>query len=359
VLADEIEGRLLIESDAAAGIAVLERAIAASEALASDVVADRARTGAYSVLAFEAAHRGDRARVLALIAQQLGLPPPGACTVGMAAEDERAVVVVRGSDGQDRGDYQQARRPHDAVLGVSDELARALASCRHVRVMATPLLQGTPRALPAGLPWSYLTSTRSRASSGDALPSQQALIVANVTPPDYLKLPPLAPRIGDAMPRTTRLSGPAATPAAVLAEMATAGEIRFHTHALLGAGVSDASYLVLSPGADGVYALTAETIRRTALRGRPIVVLAACHSAQSARYQHAAWSLPDAFLAVGARAVFAAAATIPDQEAALFFDRVLERTRAGTEPATALRDERVAALTANPASWAADVVLFE
>jgi CHAT domain-containing protein len=141
--------------------------------------------------------------------------------------------------------------------------------------------------------------------------------------------------------------------------MARASEIQFHTHALVNAGVSDASYLVLSPGSDGTYALTAEAIRGAELRAHPIVVLAACHSAQGARYQHAAWSLPEAFLSVGARAVFAAAASIPDQEAAVFFSRVLERTRMGTDPAVALRDERMGALAMDSSSWVTDVILFE
>jgi hypothetical protein len=88
-------------------------------------------------------------------------------------------------------------------------------------------------------------------------------------------------------------------------------------------------------------------------------VLAACRSAQGARYQHAPRSLPDAFLAVGARAVFAAGTEIPDREAGLFFDRLLAQIRTGADPATALRDQRVAALASDPSSWVASVILFE
>jgi len=144
----------------------------------------------------------------------------------------------------------------------------------------------------------------------------------------------------------------------VLDEMRAANVIRFHTHALLDAGVSDASYLVLS-GDEGNFQLTAEAIRGTRLEGHPIVVLAACNAAQGARYQHAPWSLPNAFLSVGARAVFAAGAAIPDLEAEPFFTRVLDRIAKGGDPAVALRDERVAALAKNPSSWTADVMLFE
>ena len=142
--------------------------------------------------------------------------------------------------------------------------------------------------------------------------------------------------------------------------MADASEIQFHTHALMDVGVSDASHLVLSPELPGApYALTAEAIRAVKLRGHPVVVLAACHSAQGAHYQHEPWSLPDAFLAVGARAVFAAATDIPDVESGRFFARVLAEVRKGAEPAAALRDQRKATLQTNPSSWVADVLLFE
>lgn len=360
VLADEIEGRLLIESDRTAGSALLTRAIAAAAAIPRDVIAEKARTGAYSVLEFDAARHGDHARVMTLVAQQLGLPEPGPCTVAMAAEDERAAVIVRGRDGRDDGRYESRRRVVDPAPNVSADLARGLRDCGHVWVMANPMLHGRPRAVPADLPWSYLTGSRGPPASRSAAPSEpRVLIVANVIPPDALHLPPLSPRIPDSMSRTTVLSGPAATPEAVLAEMTHATEIQFHTHALVAGGVSDASHLVLSAGSNGRYALTAEAIRGTELQGHPNVVLAACDSAQGAHYQYAAWSLPDAFLSAGARAVLAAAAPLPDQESAGFFTRVLEQIRLGTDPAVALRDARTAALAANPSSWAADVILFE
>jgi cellulose synthase operon protein C len=360
VLADEIEGRLVIEQDRAAGSRLLRAAIAAAEQLPHDVVADKARAGAYSVLALDAARHGDHAEVLRLIAQDLGLPVPGACTVAMVAEDERAVIVVRGADGHDHAAYDASRGPRSAALAVSDGLARDLETCAHVQVMAPAALQGQSRVLPPGLPWSYVTSARGRAPGSSKVPAEpRTLIVTDVTPPAYLKLAPLLARPPESHPSSTLLSGPAATPTRVLAEMVEAREIQFHTHALLDVGQSDASHLVLSSEPDGRYALTAEAIRGIELRGHPIIVLAACHSAQGARYQHAPWSLPDAFLAVGARAVFAAAREIPDREAAAFFDRVLAKVRAGADPAVALRDLRTAVLASNPSSWVADVILFE
>ena len=359
-LADEIEGRLLVESDRTAGVALLEKAIVVAEGLRDDVTARRARTGAYSMLVFDAARHGDYARVMSLVAAELGLARPGPCTVAMVAEDERAAVVVRGSDGHDRATYDTARRSRDGALTVSPDLAHSLEGCAHVRVMAQAMLQGQPRILPATLPWSYLTGAGDVASPQAKAPTDvRTLIVTNVTPPSSLQLPELSQQVPDRTPSTLTLSGPDATPANVVAALPAATEIQFQTHALVDAGISDASYLVLSPGVDGNHALTAEVIRRTRLRGHPIVVLAACNSAQGAKYQHAPWSLPEAFLAAGARVVFATGTAVPDLEAGPFFTRVLVRIRAGANPARALRDERLAATASDSASWTADVMLFE
>lgn len=363
VLADEIEARLLVEHDRAAGTALLQRAIAAAATLRGSVAAEaeKARAGAYSVLAFDAARRGDHAQVLALIAQELGLERPAACAVAMVAEDERAVVVVRSADGQDRAAYDNARRPRASALTVSAQLAQGLQGCAHVQVMAHAALQGQPRVLPDALPWSYATGAHKDTMPVHPGPTgRETLIVANVTPPPSLHLPALLPRPVDPAHASRTLSGAAATPARVLAAMRDADEIEFHTHALVDLGVSDASYLVLSPEIDGRYALTAEAIRGAELRGRPIIVLAACASALGARYQHAAWSLPHAFLAVGARAVLAAGTAIPDREAGPFFAGVMERVRAGADAAAALRDQRMATLASSPSSsWVANVILFE
>lgn len=357
VFADEIEGRLVIERDHPAGGALLRNAIAAADRMPGEVLADKARAGAYTVLAFDAARATAYPRVLQLIAEDLALPAPPTCAVGMAAEDERAVVVVRGSDGADRGVYAADRGRSAGPVGVPDQLARSLAQCPRIRVMATAALQGEPRVLPRNLAWSYAAGRRRGAAAAAAAPRPgRALIVTGVSPPAYLGLAPLAGAPAGRDDATT-LSGAEATPSRVLAALGDAGEVVFHTHALMDARVSDASHLVLSPDGDGQYALTTEAIRGIALRGHPVVALTACQSALGARYQHAPWSLPDAFLAAGARAVFATATDIPDVASAKLFDNVLARVRAGAEPAEALRDERVAA--APTAAWVDDVVLFE
>jgi hypothetical protein len=363
IFADTLEARLQIESkadgDRAAGVAALEQAIAGSGALPGDVLADKARASAYSVLIFDAVRHDNPARAMALFARELGIAAPATCAVGLNAEDERAAVVVRGADGQDRATYEGGRRAGAAAPPVPEDLARRLTGCAHVQVMARAALQGEPRVLPAELAWSYAAGAHGRRAARGSTPGPtRDLVIRNVMPPPELRLAALL-AVPDATGAARTLSGRAATPTRVLAEMRDASEIQFHTHALVDVGISDASHLVLSPDPDGRYALTAEAIRASELRGHPVVVLAACRSAQGARYQHTPWSLPDAFVAAGARAVFAAATDIPDRDAGAFFDRVLARVRAGADPATALRDERIKDLAVESNSWVRDVMLFE
>jgi cellulose synthase operon protein C len=367
-----LEGRVAIATrrDRAGGVALLEKAIASADARRGDVNAEKARAAAYNMLAFDAAQRDDLTGALNLVARDLRPTPPGDCSVAMAAEGKRAVIVVRGADGKDRGRYFPERLRQDGALSVPADLAQGLSGCQRVGVMASAALQGQPGVLPAELAWSYAVQAVERGAASNPPPDERhTLIVTNVTPPPYLELQPLSTQPPDDVSATT-LSGAAATPARVLTAMGDATEIQFHTHALLDVGVSDASYLVLSPEepvrnppagrADPPYALTAEAIRGAKLRRRPIVVLEACHSAVGARYEHEPWSLPDAFFTAGARAVFAAATEIPDVASGQFFARVLARVRDGAAPAVALRDERIAALRKEPHNpWVASVILFE
>jgi hypothetical protein len=358
-IADVTEGQVLLDRDRAAGAALLDRVIGAADALPGDVVAHKARAAAYAALVLDAARAGDAGAALGLMARDLGVAPPAACSVAIAASGARSAVVVRGADGADRAVYDRGRRPGAGALVVPAELAERLARCAHVSVMASPELQGEPRVLPPELAWGYAASGRARSAPARRDAPPHTLIVTNVTPPEHLGLPPLSSRIPDSISATV-LSGTTATPARVLAAMSHATEIEFHTHALLDVGVSDASHLVLSPETPGGrYALTAEAIRSIVLQDNPIVILGACHSARGAHYEHAPWSLPDALLAAGARAVLAVASEIPDVASGEFFARVLARVRAGADPAAALRDERLAMLRADRTSWAGDAVLLE
>jgi len=155
------------------------------------------------------------------------------------------------------------------------------------------------------------------------------------------------------------LEGPVASPERVLAEIRDATEVDFHTHGLVDAAISDVSLLVLSPGLDGQYALSARQIRSHRLAGAPLVVLAACRAAAFAPYVHEAWSLPAAFLSAGARAVLASPSPLSDAEAGPFFAAVRARIHAGSPPVVALRDERQVWLARDATASVGDVLLFE
>ncbi|WP_338089123.1 CHAT domain-containing protein [Nannocystis pusilla] len=182
------------------------------------------------------------------------------------------------------------------------------------------------------------------------------LVVADASTPPALGLPRLSPWTGASDATTRLLSGPEATPTRVLQALPAAGEIEFHVHGLVDLAVSDASFLALTPEADGRHTLTAGQIRGVALPARPVVILGACHAGQVAPYLHEAWSLPSAFLEAGARVVIASPAPVEDREAGPFFDAVRARIRRGASPAVAVRDER---LLRGGADWAAHVLVFE
>ncbi|MEZ4404708.1 MAG: CHAT domain-containing protein [Kofleriaceae bacterium] len=219
-------------------------------------------------------------------------------------------------------------------------------------MLARPPLQGRSDLLPPAMAWAFGAGVEPRPPTAPA----KVVVVGDVVPPAELGLPSLAPvpvRPGEAAVR-----GAAATPAAVLAALADATYAELHVHGQVDLAVADASFLALSPGASGGWALTAAEVRRATLAAAPVVVLAACRAAEVAPFEHARWSLPDAFLAAGARAVIAPAVDIPDAEAGPFFDAVRTQVLAGVAPAVAVAAERAAAMARGQA-WAASVVVFE
>src|SRR5262249_29589418 len=126
----------------------------------------------------------------------------------------------------------------------------------------------------------------------------------------------------------------AATPSRVRAELADAGYVEIHAHGIVDA--SDAAFLALSPDADGSFALTADEVRTSRIGGAPVVVLAACRSATPTIYLGFRWSLPDAFLVAGARAVVASSTAIPDDQGAALFAELRKRVARGEPVARAV-----------------------
>ncbi len=358
-----IRGRALAHFDRAAGAEQIARAVAAAEALPrGNAYARGARGNAYSERAFIAAAADRWDDAIAAVADHLELRAPDRCVVAVALDDERMLAAARDEHGRAFGQLgrRQTVMPPPAQL-VPEALRARLSGCDELHVLALPPLNGRPDLLPPELAWSYGAGTPSPAVV-DRAASPRRLIVADVTPPPSLTLPPLQPYTAppDRPAGVDRvLRGSAATPARVLAELPDADEIELDVHGLIDLGVSDASMLVLSADGQGRWALTANDLKQLHLARAPLVILGACNAAQPAPALHDAWSLPQAFVAAGARAVFGSAAPIPDVASARFFDDVQSRIHAGARPAIALRDARLQALRDGRDAWIRDVMLFQ
>ena len=354
IMLDHAEGRLLIGRDRAAGEALLGRAIAAAEALPALVSrAHKAAGWSYSVLAVAAAQRGDGDAALSLLAKEQGVTVPPRCTLGLAVEDRRRAIVARDAAGKTLVHFDEARTTAviDPAVLVPAEISTALAACAAVDVIARPPMQGMSRLLGDAVAWRYV----SRRTSPVAPPSERSVVVGNVEPPAAIELPPLA-----TWSTTGELvSGAAATPSRVLAAISTAGDVTIHAHGLVDVSLPDASFLALSPEADGRFALTTGDVRKAHFTTSPLIILAACRASSAAPVLHETWSLPAAFVLAGARAVIASAAPIPDADAAAFFDAVRTKARAGASVAVALRDVRQQWLTDRRGTWVRDVIVFE
>ena len=358
VVAVQDRGRVVSVTEPLRGEVILADAIAQAEALPrEDQTAQKARAYSYAYRVLSAGERQSFDRALTLMAEEARTALPSRCVLGVEILDERRLLVVRGADGKTCG--AQSSVPGEAPLEVQRlvpaAFVEALRPCERVEVLARYPVHGRPGLLPAGLAWGYRISTLAPAASSGP---PRRLVVSDVEAPADLHLPRLqavrVPSGGD----VTHLSGAEATPARVLEALRTATEVTLHAHGIVSAEVSDASFVVLSPGPDGRYALTARDVRREKLAGAPLVVLAACRAATSAPYLHAPWSLPAAFLEAGARAVLASTEDLPDADAARFFEAVEVRIRQGASPSGALRDERLA-WQKQGASWVEDVVVFD
>jgi hypothetical protein len=307
---------------------------------------------------------GDAAASLALLAEAAGTPPrEGACVAGVMVDAERVLVVVRDA----RGALSQRFEPRgrtgpalDAEALIPARMKGALAGCARVDVLALAPVFGLPGLLPAELAWSYRGRPGAAPGAGPA-GAPTVVTVTEVTPPPELRLAPLALRRLAPIPGASHveLTGAEATPARVARELARADAIEIHAHGFVDQGISDAAVIALSPQGDGRFELDAREIAAFQLSRAPLVMLGACHAAYTAPYRHEPWGLPRAFLLAGARAVIASPAPIPDAEAGEVLRALGARILAGTDPAAALRDERVRRLAADPKSWISAVLLFD
>lgn len=363
MMADFIEGRLLLRSDRANGEGLLRRAITQADAEPSwNAEAAKVRAYSYRTLVADAGRRGAFADALASlsIALKVTLSPSERCVLGVARDDEQLVIVARGADGGMKGRYEGSIKTGQIDIDkyIPSDMLTMLPGCASVAVLALPPFQGQPDLLPKELAWSYRLSARPRQRS--SAPPRH-LVVSDIDIPAELALPRLSPWpiLANAESGVQTLTGRAATPTRVLAEMVHATDIDIHAHGLVNLAVSEASFLVMSPEIDGSYQLTARQVQSLSFDGAPLILLSACHAAKPAPFLYTPWSLPRAFVDAGARAVLAATVAIPSAEAANFFAAVRKRIATGASPATALRDERLAWMQTSPQSWVKDILLFE
>lgn len=357
---DFLTGRLLLTQESDRSQALLRNAIAVAERQpAGDADSAKLRAYSYQTLISDAGQRADYAAVLNLLAAELKVAHPAPCAVGLGLDGALLTIVVRGHGGQVRGTQQHiADDPgQKAARLISAELSGDLPACAQIEVLAEASLQGLSGLLSNELAWSYRLSSAPR-SRGSQPP--RSLVVSETEAPMGLRLQPLAPwpHQLDMREKTTVLRGTAATPSETLRAMTTATEAIIHAHGLVNFGLADASLLVLSPDANGQYALTAGQVEQTHLQGAPTVILSACHAAKPSPFLYTPWSLPTAFIDAGASAVFAATAAIPSADAGVFFSALLQRLRRGDPPSVALRDERLLWLRKDAESWVKNVLLF-
>jgi cellulose synthase operon protein C len=362
LLLEHLAGRILIEKDRAGGQRILREVIAGAEQRReTDIEARKAWSHSYQALVRDAGKAGEFNEAIALLSAELERAAPPTCLLALAGQDERILFVAKSPQGETRGEYREGltRSLHETVPPVPAAVQAVLEGCDTVRVLAEPLLQGRPGLLGPDRAWSYL-APKVRGTNAPAVgASFKHVVVSDVEPPAALGLPRLLPWSRPPEPGEVHLRGPSATPAAVLAELTDATQVEFHAHGLSRSGFSDASFLALSPGADGRYALTAADLQGRSLRGAPLVLLAACEANVGALRYHDVWSLPAAFVQAGARSVVAPSSQVPDAEVGPFFQELLERVDAGATAAQALRDTRRAWLQKKPTRWAEDLVVFE
>ena len=127
-------------------------------------------------------------------------------------------------------------------------------------------------------------------------------------------------------PRTRRLQGKAAQREPVLQGLRGKPEIiHFACHAL--PGERGGAELVLAESKSGAARLRADDVRKMSFSSSPLVVLAACRSADS-RTRDDAFDLPRAFLAAGSRCVVGPSLAVSDEDSLQLLTAFYEDLRA-------------------------------
>jgi cellulose synthase operon protein C len=351
-LAEVGAGRLAIAADPSAGELLRDWLVAHPPGDADNLAQRAWATGA---LVAGAGERGAWAAVADAAATEIGASPTTGCWLIASVDQDRQVVAARDTAGRWLGRARRAPVGElDPQTFVPGDIAAALAGCPRIGVIARPPLHGKTALLSPSLPWAFVGGPPRPAGRG----ARRTVIVTDVAPPEAsLQLPRLEP--GAAFPDdVVVIRGGAATPARVLAELAGATYVEINAHGVADIDAADASFLALSPEPSGRFMLTAGDVRGAKIDGA-VVVLAACRGARLAPYLHRRWTLPDAFVAAGARAVIATDIDVPDASAGPVLAEIRARIERGEPPAATVAAVRAAAIAKDPNSWVARIAVFE
>jgi len=282
---------------------------------------------------------------LEVAASMLDIPAPGRCALAVVADARRVGLVWTTGE---NGLHGQVRPRSDPGAPQGDP------SCAAVTVLAPTGLLDLARWLPADQAWSVRVAPPRPTGP---VRFEDRLVVRGALAPADLNLPPLG-RGGPLREGWRVVEGADATPSRVRERLVTADLVDFEVHGLVDAAAPDGAVLVLSPDSQGTYALSAADIRDLKLERGPVVLLGACRSATGSHYRDVTWTLPQAFVRAGARAVYASVTDLPDDRVGDFLAGVARRLERGASPSMALRDERVEWMRRGE-NWAREVVLFD
>jgi hypothetical protein len=368
-------GRWRLLDDPAQGTRLLEQALAAAQAM-NPVERPFVESEAREALAFEAARQGRWADSLEQLRAAAGVGAGRGCTLALAADVGRELVIAQGPSGgagqvgdiSGRGAARTGGLDFDRPEARAPEIPGAvldrLRGCQQVAVIALARQRRWARVLPPEMAWSYAAKPPSGGAPAEASPAsspgiRSRLVVSDPRPPASLVLSRLSPVELPPGPGLIALRGPEATPAAVLARLPEADLAELHVHGIVDADVSQETALVLSPDASGDFLLSRTDLQGVKLPRRPIVVLAACQAAGLATRRPDASELASAFIAAGGRAVVASTGPIPDGQGQAFFTRLRAELERGTPVGAALRNVRTSWPRSGTRSWIDEVVVYE
>ena len=204
-------------------------------------------------------------------------------------------------------------------------------------------------------------------SSDRHAPPQSVLVVANPSF-DRLRFRDLSPlpaaekeagRIAALYPRSTVLTGSAATRARVLTELVNRDVVHIASHALLLQNEPARSHVLLAPSGEDLGVLYLADIERETMRRTRLVILAGCDTATPSAVRRNVDTLALAFIAAGAANVVGTLWDVEDEATEAFSVLLHHELRRGATPQQAVQHAQSAmrsspnARLRQPRAWAA------